>query len=114
MNNVIRLSEQIAKNLSETTKHVEFLATLAPEISANLQSIAENLQVVQIMLETVGEMQENVHKQTVSAFELERACKNQAYDFILAERLINRFRLFRSCYPVSAYDKKTGCDITRK
>lgn len=117
MNNVKSLSENIAKAVSETTKYVEFLAAAYPEIRTNLQTIAETLQVVHHSLGTVcelSEMQENVHKQTVSEFEVEQACKNQAYDFILTERLLNRFKLFCSCYPVSTYDKKTGCDIISK
>lgn len=117
MNNVKSLSENIAKAVSETTEHVEFLAADYPEIRTNLQTIAETLQVVHHSLGTVcelSEMQEKVHKQTVSKFELEKSCKNQAYDFILTERLLNRFKLFCSCNPVSTYDKKTGCDIISK
>lgn len=114
MNNVKSLSENIAKAVSETTKHVEFLAAAYPEIRTNLQTIAETLQVVHHSLGMVcelSEMQENVHKQTVSEFELEKACKNQAYDFIIAEKLIGRFGLFRHCYPVETYLNKTGFDI---
>lgn len=117
MNNVKSLSENIAKAVSETTKHVEFLAAAYPEIRTNLQAIAETLQVVHHSLGTVcelSEMQENVHKQTVSKFEVEKACKNQAYDFILTERLLNRFKTFCSCYPVSTYNEKTGADILAK
>ena len=109
MNNVKSLSENIAKAVSETTKYVEFLAATYPEIRTNLQIIAETLQVVHHSLGTVCELsetQENVHKQTVSNFELEKACKNQAYDFILTERLLNRFKTFCSCYPVSTYNEK--------
>lgn len=114
MNNVKSLSENIAKAVSEITKHVEFLAAAYPEIRTNLQTIAETLQVVHHSLDTVCELserQEKVHKQTVSEL---KSCKNQAYDFILTERLLNRFKLFCSCYPVSTYDKKTGCDIISK
>lgn len=114
MNNVRLLSENIAKAVSETTKHVEFLAAAYPEIRTNLQTIAETLQVVHHSLGTVcelSEMQENVHKQTVSEFYFEKACKNQAYAFILTERLFNRFKTFCSCYPVSTYnEKKTGVE----
>lgn len=114
MNNVKSLSENIAKSVSETTKHVEFLAAAYPEIRTNLQTIAETLQVVHHSLGTVCELsekQENVHKQTVSKFELEKACKNQAYDFIMTEKLIGRFGLFRSGYPVEKYLNKTGLYI---
>lgn len=65
MNNVKSLSENIANLVSETTKHVEFLAASYPEIRTNLQSIAETLQVVQHSLGKIhelSEMQENVHK----------------------------------------------------
>ena len=109
MNNVKSLSENIAKAVSETTKHVEFLAAAYPEIRTNLQAIAETLQVVHNLLGTVCELsetQEKVHKQTVSKFELEKACKNQAYDFIMTEKLIGRFKTFCSCYPVSTYNEK--------
>ena len=117
MNNVKSLSENIAKSVSETTKHVEFLAAAYPEIRTNLQTIAETLQVVHHSLGTVCELsekQENVHKQTVSKFELEKACKNQAYHFIMTEKLIGRFGLFRSDYPVETYLNKMGLDILEK
>lgn len=102
MNNVKSLSENIAKAVSETTKHVEFLEAAYPEIRTNLQVVHHSLGTVC----ELSEMQEKVHKQTVSDFELEKALKNQAYDFILTERLLNRFKLFCSRYPVSTYDKK--------
>lgn len=117
MNNVKSLSENIAKAVSETKKNVEFLAAAYPEIRTNLQTIAETLQAVHHSLGKVCElskMQENVHKQTVSKFELEKACKNQAYDFILTEMLLNRFKTFCSCYPVRTYNEKTGADILAK
>ena len=113
MNNVKSLSENIAKAVSETTKHVEFLATAYPEIRTNLQTIAETLQVVHHSLGTVcelSEMQENVHKQTVSKFEVEKACKNQAYDFIAAEKLIGRFKTFCECYPTNLHIGLTGVE----
>lgn len=113
MNNVKSLSENIAKAVSETTKHVEFLAAAYPEIRTNLQTIAETLQVVHHSLGTVcelSEMQEKVHKQTVSKFELEKACKNQAYDFIATEKLIGRFKTFCECYPTNLYIGLTGVE----
>lgn len=117
MDNVKSLSENIAKAVSGTTKHVEFLAAAYPEIRTNLQTIAETLQVVHQSLGMVcelSEMREKVHKQTVSKFELEKACKNQAYDFIMTENLIGRFGVFRHCYPVETYLNKTGLDILEK
>jgi hypothetical protein len=113
MNNVKSLSEHIAKAVSETTKHVEFLAAAYPEIRTNLQTIAETLQEVHHSLGTVcelSEMQENVHKQIVSKFKVEKACKNQPYDFIATEKLIGPFKIFCSCYPVSTYNEKTGVE----
>lgn len=116
MNNVKSLSENIAKAVSETTKHVEFLAAAYPEIRTNLQTIAETLQVVHHSLGTVcesSEMQEKVHKQTVSKFELEKACKNQVYDFIAAEKLVGRFKTFCECYPTNLYIGLTGVDMMK-
>lgn len=104
MNNVKSLSENIAKAVSETTKQVEFLAAAYPEIRTNLQAIAETLQVVHHSLGTVCELSEMQ----------EKARKNQAYDFIMTEKLIGRFGLFGHCYPVETYLNKTGLDILEK
>lgn len=117
MNNVKSLSENIAKAVSETTTHVEFLAAAYPEIRTSLQTIAETLQVVHRSLGTVCELtekREKVHKQTVSKFELEKACKIQVYDFIITENLFDRFRSFRHRYPVETYKNKTELDILEK
>lgn len=113
MNNVKSLSKEIARAVSETTKHVEFLAAVCPEIRTNLQTIAKTLQVVHNSLGTVCElfeMQEKVHKQTVSNFELEKACKNQAYDFIATEKLMGRFKTFCESYPTNLYIGLTGVE----
>lgn len=96
--------------LLQTKKHVEFLADGSPEMRTNLESIAESLQTGVDILEN----QIVFNRDTRNKFAKEVACKNQAYDFILTERLLNRFKLFCSCYPVSTYDKKTGCDIISK
>ena len=116
MNNVKSLSENIAKAVSETTKHVEFLVATCPEIRTNLQTIAETLQVVHRSLGTLCELsekQEKAHKQTVSKFELEKACKNQAYDFIAAEKLVGRFKTFCECYPTNLYIGLTGIEVMK-
>lgn len=116
MNDVKSLSEDIAEAVSETTKQVEFLAAAYPEISTNLQTVAEILQAVHQLLGVVCELsekQEKAHKQTVSKFELEKAYKNQAYEFIMTEQLIGRFGLFMRCYPVETYLNKTGLDILK-
>lgn len=96
--------------LLQTKKHVEFLAAGSPDIRNNLESIAESLQTGVDILEN----QIVFNRDTRNKFAKEVACKNQAYDFILTERLLNRFKLFCSCYPVSTYDKKTGWDIISK
>lgn len=96
--------------LLQTKKHVEFLAAGSPEMRTNLESIAESLQTGVDILEN----QIVFNRDTRNTFAKEVACKNQAYDFILTERLLNRFKLFCSRYPVSTYDKKTGCDIISK
>ena len=101
----------------QSKKHIEFLAANAPEIRTDLQSIAETLETVVSVLENqIYHNRDNaaIVEKLNGKFELEKSYKNQAYDFILTERLLKRFKLFCSCYPVSTYDKKTGCDIISK
>lgn len=69
--------------LLQTKKHVEFLATNAPEIRTSLESIAESLQTGCDILEN----QIVFNRDTRNKFAKEVACKNQAYDFIAAENL---------------------------
>lgn len=88
--------------LLQTKKHVEFLAAGSPEIRTNLESIAESLQTGVDILEN----QIVFNRDTRNKFAKEVACKNQAYDFILTERLLNRFKTFCSCYSVSTYNEK--------
>lgn len=94
----------------QSKKHIEFLAANAPEIRTNLESVAESMQTFADMLEN----QIVFNRDTHIKFAKESACKNQAYDFILTERLLNRFKTFCSCYPVSTYNEKTGADILAK
>lgn len=103
--------------LLQTKKHVEFLAAGSPEMRTNLESIAESLQTgVDILENQIVFNRDNaaIVEKLNGKFELEKACKNQAYDFILTERLLNRFKTFCSCYPVSTYNEKTGADILAK
>lgn len=88
--------------LLQTKKHVEFLAAGSPEMRTSLESIAESLQT------GVGILENQIvfNRDTRIKFAKEVACKNQAYDFILTERLLNRFKTFCSCYPVSTYNEK--------
>ena len=95
----------------QSKKHIEFLAVNAPEIRTNLESVAESMQTLADMLEN----QIVFNRDTRIKFELEKACKNQAYDFILTERLLNRFKTFCSCYPVNTYnEKKTGLTFLQR
>lgn len=96
--------------LLQTKEHVEFLASGSPEIRASLEIIAESLQTGVDILED----QILFNRYTRTKFAKEVACKNQAYDFIAAEKLIGRFKTFCSCYPVSTYNEKTGADILAK
>lgn len=94
----------------QSKKHIEFLAVNAPEIRTNLESVTESMQTLADMLE----IQIEFNRDARNKFAKEVACKNQAYDFILTERLLNRFKTFCSCYPVSTYNEKTGADILAK
>lgn len=90
--------------LLHTKTHVEFLAAGSPEMSTNLESIAESLQEAVDILEN----QIVFNRDTRNKFAKECACKNQAYDFIAAEKLIGRFKTFCECYPTDLYIGLTG------
>lgn len=92
--------------LLQTKKHVEFLATNAPEIRASLESIAESIQTGIDILEN----QIVFNRDTRNKFAKEVACKNQAYDFIATENLIGRFKTFCECYPTNLYIGLTGVE----
>lgn len=87
--------------LMQSKKHIEFLAASAPNIRTNLESIAESLQTAVEVLERQiyfnRENGENLARME-NKYYLEKSCKNQAYDFILTENLLNRFNLFCKCY----------------
>jgi hypothetical protein len=92
--------------LLTSKKHVEFLAANAPEIRTSLESIAESLQTGVDILEN----QIVFNRDTRNKFAKEVACKNQAYDFIAAEKLIGRFKTFCECYPTNLYIGLTGVE----
>ena len=92
--------------LLTSKKHVEFLAANAPEIRTSLESIAESLQTGVNVLEN----QIVFNRDTCNKFAKEVACKNQAYDFIAAEKLIGRFKTFCECYPTNLYIGLTGVE----
>lgn len=105
------LNEKVLNAMQEmllhTKEHVEFLATGSPEIRASLESIAESLQTGCDILEN----QIGFNRDTRNKFAKEVACKNQAYDFIAAEKLIGRFKTFCECYPTNLYIGLTGADM---
>lgn len=92
--------------LLQTKKHVEFLAANAPEMRTNLESIAESLQT------GVGILENQIvfNRDTRNKFAKEVACKNQAYNFIAAEKLVGRFKTFCECYPTNLYIGLTGVE----
>lgn len=92
--------------LLQTKKHVEFLAAGSPEMRTNLESIAESLQTGFDILEN----QIVFNRDTRNKFAKEVACKNQAYDFIAAEKLVGRFKTFCECYPTNLYIGLTGVE----
>lgn len=104
-----RVLNALQEMLLQTKKHVEFLATNAPEIRTSLESIAESLQTGCDILEN----QIVFNRDTRDKFAKEVACKNQAYDFIAAEKLIGRFKTFCECYPTNLYIGLTGVEIMK-
>lgn len=107
------LNEKVLNALQEmlltSKKQVEFLAANAPEIRTNLESIAENLQMGVDILEN----QIVFNRDTRNKFAKEIACKNQAHNFIAAEKLIGCFKTFCECYPTNLYNGLTGVDIMK-
>lgn len=83
----------------QSKKHIEFLAANAPEIRTNLESVAESMQALADLLEN----QIVFNRDTRIKFAKECACKNQAYDFIAAEKLVGCFKTFCKCYPTNLY-----------
>lgn len=92
----------------QSKKHIEFLAANAPEIRASLESIAESLQTGVDTLENQIVFNSDIRIK----FAKECACKNQAYDFIAAEKLIGRFKTFCECYPTNLYIGLTGVETS--
>lgn len=90
--------------LLQTMKHVDFLAANAPEIRASLESISVSLQTGVDVLEN----QIVFNRDTRNTFAKEVACKNQAYDFIAAEKLVGEFKTFCECHPTNLYIGLTG------
>lgn len=95
------------KMVLQSKKHIEFLAANAPEIRANLESVAKSMQTLADTLEN----QVVFNRDTRIKFAKECACKNQAYDFILTEKLIWRFKTFCECHPTNLYIGLTDVDI---
>lgn len=108
---LIYQNQQVLNALQEmilqSKKHIEFLAANAPEIRTNLESIAESLQT------GVGILENQIvfNRDTRNKFAKEVACKNQAYDFIAVEKLIESFKTFCECYPTNLYIGLTGVEI---
>lgn len=108
-----KVLNQLQETLLTSKKHVEFLSVNAPEIRTNLQSIAETLETVVSVLENqIYFNRDNaaIVEKLNGDFELEKSCKNQAYDFIAAEKLVGRFKTFCECYPTNLYIGLTGVE----
>lgn len=95
--------------LLQSKKHIEFLEEHAPEIRASLESIAESMQTGVDILEN----QIVFNRDTRDKFAKEVACKNQAYDFIAAEKLVGSFKTFCECYPTNFYIGLTGVETSQ-
>ena len=101
-----KVLDALQEMLLQSKKDIDFLAANAPEIRASLESIAESLQT------GVGVLENQIvfNRDTRNKFAKEIACKNQAYDFIAAEKLIGRFKTFCECYPTILYISLTGVE----
>lgn len=95
--------------LLQSKKHIDILAAKAPEIRASLESIAESLQTGVDILENKIVF----NRDTRNKFAKEVACKNQAYDFIAAEKLVGSFKTFCECHPTNLYLGLTGVETSQ-
>lgn len=95
--------------LLQSKKHIDFLAANVPEIRSSLESIAKSLQTGIDVLEN----QIVFNRDTRNKFAKEVACKNRAYDFIAAEKLIGRFKTFCECYHTNLYIGSTGVETSK-
>lgn len=93
----------------QSKSHIEFLASVFPENRTILESITESMQTLAGLLEN----QIVFNRDTRIKFAKEIACKNQAYDFIAAEKLVGRFKTFCDCYPENLYTGLTGADVMK-
>lgn len=89
----------------QSKKHIEFLAANAPEIRTNLESVAESMQTLADMLEN----QIVFNRDTRIKFAKECACKNQAYDFIAAEKTYRAFQNLLRKLPDKLVHRFNGC-----
>lgn len=94
----------------QSKSHIEFLASVSPEIRTNLESIAESMQTLAGLLEN----QIVFNRDTRIKLAKEISCKNQAYDFIATEKLVSRFKTFCECYPTDLYNRLTCSDMPDK
>jgi hypothetical protein len=88
----------------QSKKHIEFLAVNAPEIRTNLENVAESMQTLADTLDNLILFNRDIRNK----FAMEVACKNQAYDFIATEKLVERFETFCECFPTKLYIGLTG------
>lgn len=105
------LVDAICETLQSSESHLEFIAARdKSEFKGNLKSIVETMQTVRAVLSTVKMM----HRSKCSEVECERACKNQMFDFIMSENLLERYKAFNAENHVESYAGKSGADILKQ
>lgn len=111
MKQVNYLVDAICETLQNSEEHLDFIRAEGDCIcKGNLQSIVETLQTVRACLSTV----KMLHRSKCSEVECERACKNQLFDFIMSENLLERYKAFNAANPAEDYVGTTGADIISK
>lgn len=97
----------------QSKNHVQFLATaavgVAPQLVENLKSVCETLQAVADAVEH----QMTYNREMRVKYATEVALKNQAYDFIATQKLVQKFATHRAAYPERLYIDLQGSDILR-
>lgn len=77
------------------------------DLRSKLNSVVDVLETVYKVIDTIKETSEYNRK----GMEIEMLAKNQAYDFIICERLLKRFELFCNLYPIDKYRNISGINI---
>lgn len=92
-NNILRELSELIDNTNESVKYVIGLRHADP--TRLLEAISDTLTNAAIILKNEADRQANERSEIIKKFNIEKACKNQAYFFILEGGHIKEFEEYR-------------------